>query len=130
MWTAPGMAPWGTVVPRACGRNDPIRLIKIHQAGEFAAFLCAVVISRPVHDLGEGLHLEAALRSQRLDLQQRYLLRDLQLDLAGTLQDLALQLRGKAQIGSTQLALQGQAQGGQVSAGQWHAHRSGPHAPG
>ncbi len=77
--------------------------------------------------LGEGLHLEAALRSQRLDLQQRYLLRDLQLDLAGTPQDLALQLRGKAQIGSTQLALQSQAQGGQVSAGQWHARLDALH---
>jgi translocation and assembly module TamB len=71
--------------------------------------------------LGEALQVQASLQSARLDIQERYLLRELQLDLTGTLRALALQLRGKVQIGTTQLALQAQSHGGQVAAGQWQA---------
>jgi translocation and assembly module TamB len=70
--------------------------------------------------LGEDLHLEATLQSPRLDLPEQQL-RDVQLSASGSLRDLALQLRGKLQAGTTQMALQAQAQGGQLGAGQWQA---------
>ena len=68
--------------------------------------------------LGEALQLQGLLQSQRLDIQQ-YALQDLRLELTGTLRALALQLRGKAQVGATQWALQAQGHGGQPMAGQW-----------
>ncbi|RFO98579.1 hypothetical protein DIC66_01450 [Rhodoferax lacus] len=71
--------------------------------------------------LGADMQWNAALQSQRLDIQERYLLRDLQLDVAGTLRSLALQLRGKAQAGATQVALEAQSHVAQVGEGQWHA---------
>lgn len=71
--------------------------------------------------LGERMQVQAALASARLDIGQRYLLRELQLDLQGTLKALSLQLHAKAQTGTTQLALQARAQGGQVARGQWRA---------
>ncbi len=70
--------------------------------------------------LGEALQVQATLQSPRLDIDDRYHLRELQLDLNGTLRALALQLRGKAQLGTTQLAWQLQSHGGQIAAGQWH----------
>ena len=50
--------------------------------------------------LGDALQLQATLQSPRLDIDDRYHLRELQLDLNGTLRALALQLRGKAQLGT------------------------------
>jgi translocation and assembly module TamB len=70
---------------------------------------------------GEDMQVQASLHSQRLDLQEHFPLRDLQLDLAGTWRALALQLRTKSQVGATQLALQGQSQLALVGDGQWHA---------
>ena len=70
--------------------------------------------------LGEALQLQASLRSPHLDMQNQQL-RELQLDLSGTLRAFALQLRGKLQAGSTLLALQAQSHGGQEGQGQWRA---------
>ena len=68
---------------------------------------------------GEQLQLQGKLQSQRLELPAGPSLQDLQLDLAGTLRELSAQLRGKAQLGATQWALQAQAHGAQPSDGQW-----------
>lgn len=70
---------------------------------------------------GEEMKVQAALQSQRLDVQERYQLRDLQLEVAGTLHEMAVQLRGKAQLGQTVLALQAQSHAGQQAEGQWQA---------
>jgi translocation and assembly module TamB len=72
------------------------------------------------HNQGERLQVQATLQSQRLDLQDKQL-RDVRLVASGTLRTLALQLRGTLQAGSTELAVQAQAQGGQTSPGQWQA---------
>lgn len=68
--------------------------------------------------LGDNLQLQAAVHSSRLDTVDQQL-RDLQLELTGTLRAFALRLSGKLQAGATQLALQARAQGAQVGVGQW-----------
>jgi len=69
---------------------------------------------------GADLRLNATVQSQRLDLQALHL-SDTHLDASGTLRTLALQLRSKLQVASTQTTLQTQAQLTQTSATQWHA---------
>ncbi len=72
-------------------------------------------------NLGSDFKLEANARARRLDLADNYHLRDVKLDLAGTLRTLALQFSGKAQSGAQQLALTTRSQLTQVRAGQWQA---------
>jgi translocation and assembly module TamB len=72
-------------------------------------------------NLGSDLKLEASAKSQHLDLADSYHLRDLKLDVAGTLRDLALQFKGKTQSGTQQLALAASSQISRLSAGQWQA---------
>ncbi len=73
------------------------------------------------HDQGAGLQLEASANAARLELADAYPLRDLQLELAGTLRALALKFSGKAQTPVQQLALTGHAQVSRPPSGQWHA---------
>jgi translocation and assembly module TamB len=71
-------------------------------------------------NLGSEMQLQAAASAKRLELGAQQL-SELQLDLSGTLRALALQIRGKAALGTQQLALQTQAHATQTQAGQWHA---------
>ncbi len=71
------------------------------------------------HRLGTDLHLQASLSSKQLDINKQHLT-DLQLDVTGTLQSLALQLRGKAALGAQRLAWNAMAHAGQTGPGQWH----------
>ena len=71
------------------------------------------------HDLGAQMQVQATAKARRLDINRQQL-RDLQFDIQGTLRALALHLRAKTEVGLQQLALELQAQGGQVQAGQWH----------
>ena len=70
------------------------------------------------HDLGAQAQVHVAATAKRLDINQQPV-RDLQLELQGTLRALALQLRAKTEVGSQQLALELQSHGGQVQAGHW-----------
>lgn len=70
---------------------------------------------------GAGLQLEGSARAKRLDWAGSYPLRDLQLELAGTLSALALQFSGRSQTPTQQLAITGHSQISHVRAGQWHA---------
>jgi translocation and assembly module TamB len=72
-------------------------------------------------NLGADLKLEAVAQAKRLDLSESYHLRDLKLDLAGTLRALAVQFSGKSQSGTQQLALAARSQVSQVGSGLWHA---------
>jgi translocation and assembly module TamB len=72
-------------------------------------------------NLGSELKLEASAKAKRLDLADSYQLRDLTLEVAGTLRALAVQFSGKAQSGTQQLALAARSQISQRSAGQWQA---------
>jgi translocation and assembly module TamB len=72
-------------------------------------------------DRGANLKLDASVVTKRLDLVDSYRLRDLKLDVAGTLRALAVQFSGKALSGTHQLALAAQSQISQLGAGQWQA---------
>ncbi|WP_342617600.1 translocation/assembly module TamB domain-containing protein [Rhodoferax sp. GW822-FHT02A01] len=66
---------------------------------------------------GSGLKLNASLSSKRLDVQDRYHLSDLQMDVSGTLAVLDVALRSDVQWGTSRLALQSQAQLAQQDSG-------------
>jgi translocation and assembly module TamB len=75
---------------------------------------------------GQGLQIEASLRSPKLDLQgagkpieQAVRLRDWQADLTGTLRALGVSTQGQIETGRQRLRLQVQAHGGRLSDGVW-----------
>jgi translocation and assembly module TamB len=75
---------------------------------------------------GQALRLQSQLRAPRLDilangpaLTSAWLVRDGQIDLAGTLRDLTLSTRGQLATGTRQINLQAQAQGGRLREGEW-----------
>lgn len=77
---------------------------------------------------GQGLQIEASLRSPNLDLQgaaqppeQAWRLRDWQADLSGTLRALSLSTRGQIETGTQRFKLQAQAHGGRITDGLWQA---------
>jgi translocation and assembly module TamB len=76
-------------------------------------------------NLGADLKVEASATSKRLDVADSYHLRDLKLGLGGTLRALAVQVSGKAQSGTQQLALAAHSQVSQTGDGQWRARLDG-----
>ena len=77
---------------------------------------------------GQDLQIRASVRAQRLDVlaadqpvEQAWRLRDLQLDLDGSLRALSLSAHGEAENGTRRFALKTQAQGAQTGDGLWQA---------
>ncbi len=77
---------------------------------------------------GQELQIQASLRAPKLDVlgagqpaDQAWRLRELQVDLSGTLRALSLSARGQAENASSHFELQAQARGGRVDDGLWQA---------
>ena len=77
---------------------------------------------------GQELHVQASLRSPKLELRQAnqaadpsWRLRDWQTDVSGTLRALSLSVRGQADDAARHFALQMQAHGGRTNDGVWQA---------